>query len=120
MEIKFRVDKGQQIRDASGRYGCPNLNCWREHFTSIFPDTEKCPTCGVSLDWSWITFNKEYPSIVDARIERVLYLAKYMAGYIHHSGYPVYDGGHSEPEELCQHEDCKAVRGFVYELPPYL
>lgn len=41
---------------------------------------------------------------------RVIQLAKDMAGYAHHSGYPRYDGGHSEPEEGCQHPDCAAVR----------
>ena len=41
---------------------------------------------------------------------RILTLAKDMAGYIHHSGYPVYDGGHSEPENQCQHPDCAAIR----------
>lgn len=41
---------------------------------------------------------------------RVLQLARDMAGYGHHAGYPVYDGGHTEPEESCQHPDCVAVR----------
>jgi hypothetical protein len=41
---------------------------------------------------------------------RVLQLAYDMASYVHHSGYPKYDGGHSEPEESCQHPDCVAVR----------
>lgn len=44
--------------------------------------------------------------------QRVNRLAKDMASYIHHHGYPVYDGGHSEPEEECQHPDCLAVRLF--------
>lgn len=47
-------------------------------------------------------------------LETVIYLAEYMAGYQHHSGYPVYDGGHSEPESECQHEECKAVRDFKH------
>jgi len=41
---------------------------------------------------------------------RVLELAYNMASYVHHSGHPRYDGGHSEPEESCQHLDCVAVR----------
>jgi hypothetical protein len=41
---------------------------------------------------------------------RVTALAKDMASYIHHSGYPVYDGGHTEPESGCQHPDCVVVR----------
>jgi hypothetical protein len=49
---------------------------------------------------------------------RVLDLAKNMASYIHHSGYPVYDGGHKQPEEACEHPDCVAVREFEkYERP---
>ena len=47
---------------------------------------------------------------------RVKKLAEDMAGYIHHSGYPVYDGGHSEPESACQHPDCVAVREFSAAL----
>ena len=43
-------------------------------------------------------------------LERVLRLAKDMAGYIHHIGFLKYDGGHSEPEETCPHPDCLAVR----------
>lgn len=42
--------------------------------------------------------------------QRVQRLAQDMASYVHHSGYPCYDGGHSEPEEACQHPDCMAVR----------
>lgn len=53
-----------------------------------------------------------------SNLERVLELASYMAGYEHHMGYPVYDGGHSEPETECQHENCKAVREFRYESWP--
>ena len=48
--------------------------------------------------------------------KRILDLAYDMASYIHHIGYPVYDGGHSEPEEECQDPDCKAVREFRNEL----
>ena len=52
---------------------------------------------------------------------RVLELAKDMAGYIHHSGYPRYDGGHSEPENACQHADCVAVReASAPVVPPSL
>ena len=54
------------------------------------------------------------------KVDRVLNLAAYMSGYTHHSGYPVYDGGHTEPEETCEHEDCKAVREVKNELPSYL
>lgn len=50
-------------------------------------------------------------------LELVYKLAYNMASYVHHSGYPVYDGGHSQPEETCQHEDCKVVRDFKHELP---
>lgn len=48
-------------------------------------------------------------------LNRVKVLAVDMASYIHHIGYPVYDGGHTEPEITCQHPDCKAVREFVTE-----
>lgn len=41
---------------------------------------------------------------------RVIQLAYDTASYVHHSGYPRYDGGHSEPEESCAHADCAAVR----------
>jgi hypothetical protein len=44
------------------------------------------------------------------RQRRVIQLAHDMASYVHHSGHPRYDGGHSEPEEQCQHLDCVAVR----------
>lgn len=49
--------------------------------------------------------------------KRVLELARDMASYGHHSGYPRYDGGHSEPEEQCQHPDCVAVRDAA-SAPP--
>ena len=42
--------------------------------------------------------------------EQIIKLARDMASYIHHSGYPVYDGGHTEPEDQCQNPDCVAVR----------
>jgi len=42
---------------------------------------------------------------------RVLRLAKDMAGYIHHSGYPRYDGGHAEPEDRCPHPDVDREAG---------
>lgn len=54
------------------------------------------------------------------KMNKVFDLAADMAGYIHHIGYPVYDGGHTEPEATCMHEDCKAVREAKLELPSYL
>ena len=54
------------------------------------------------------------------KLDIVLSLAAYMSGYEHHSGYPVYDGGHTEPEETCEHTNCKAVREVKLELPSYL
>lgn len=52
----------------------------------------------------------ELTEIGKDKLNRTLQLAEDMSGYIHHSGYPVYDGGHTEPEETCEHVDCKAVR----------
>lgn len=51
---------------------------------------------------------------------RVLQLAYDMASYIHHSGYPRYDGGHSEPEAQCAHPDCAAVRAALADEDPTL
>jgi len=51
---------------------------------------------------------------------RVIQLAHDMASYVHHSGYPRYDGGHSEPEENCQHVDCVAVREAMTPEDPQL
>lgn len=52
--------------------------------------------------------------------DRVIQLAKDMAGYAHHAGYPNYDGGHSEPEAECQHPDCVAVREAQAAADPQL
>lgn len=41
---------------------------------------------------------------------KLIQLAGDMSGYVHHSGYPVYDGGHTEPEETCKHADCAVVQ----------
>lgn len=46
-------------------------------------------------------------------LRRVYDLAQNMASYAHHSGFPVYDGGHSEPEATCPNPDCVAVRRFT-------
>jgi hypothetical protein len=65
MQVKFRMERGHAIRDGSGRYACPNLNCWREHFTGLKPPVvEKtceilqavttCPNCGIEIDWCWV------------------------------------------------------------------
>jgi hypothetical protein len=65
MRVMFRMQRGQAIRDGSGRYACPNLHCWREHMTGLYPPVvEKtggilqavtnCPTCNVELDWCWV------------------------------------------------------------------
>ena len=53
-----------------------------------------------------------------ANNDRVVQLAYDMASYVHHSGYPRYDGGHSEPEESCAHPDCAAVRAAKTPEPP--
>jgi hypothetical protein len=50
------------------------------------------------------------------KLKITLDLAAYISGYLHHSGYPVYDGGHTQPEETCEHPDCKAVREVIIEL----
>jgi hypothetical protein len=51
--------------------------------------------------------------------DRVVQLAHDMASYVHHSGYPRYDGGHSEPEEQCAHPDCAAVRAAQLKTTDY-
>ncbi len=46
----------------------------------------------------------------------VFELAKNMASYAHSAGYPVFDGGHSEPENECRHPNCIAIRVFEKEV----
>lgn len=46
------VDLGQQIRDASGDFACPNDSCWRMSLTRIRPTNSSCPKCGTVLEWS--------------------------------------------------------------------
>lgn len=45
------VTLSQQLRDASGDFACPALECWREHKTRVRPSDAVCPKCGVELEW---------------------------------------------------------------------
>lgn len=59
--VRIIIRKGEMIRDASGRYACPNVTCWRAHQTGHYPDTPTCPNCGIELDWSDVNFDKKFP-----------------------------------------------------------
>ena len=58
-------------------------------------------------------------SAIATNHDRVVQLAHDMASYVHHSGYPRYDGGHSEPEAQCTHPDCAAVRAAQLKTTDY-
>lgn len=67
-DVMIGMNHDQLIRDASGRYACPNLICWRRHQTGLFPpETAKisddsrytrCPNCHVDIDWVEILLNE--------------------------------------------------------------
>jgi hypothetical protein len=50
------VDVKQQIRNATGTFACPDWKCWTKNMRGLVPGDEKCPDCGVSLEWAPETF----------------------------------------------------------------
>lgn len=52
--IPMTVTQRDQIRDATGTFGCPS--CWPRHLVGLVPGTTPCPNCGVALDWPPETF----------------------------------------------------------------
>jgi len=50
--------------------------------------------------------------------KELLDLAQDIVSYNHHSGYPNYDGGHSEPESECPHPKCALIRKMRNESNP--
>lgn len=63
-DVMFRMTNSFVIRDASGRFACPNVICWHRYSTGLHPPKNakisddsrytKCPNCHIDIDWGWI------------------------------------------------------------------
>lgn len=100
IEVVSRGEVLRAIQFAGNRQGCVCACC--DHGASTDCGCE-CHSEGACA------FLAVHPSAPQQET-RVLALARDMASYVHHSGFPKYDGGHSEPESACSHPDCVAVR----------
>lgn len=49
MSLKVKVGVSHQIRNGSGKFGCPT--CWKSHHTPLIPGTPSCHQCGSELEW---------------------------------------------------------------------
>lgn len=52
--IKLQVTARDEIRNATGTFGCPT--CWPTHMHPLVPDEPTCPDCHAELEWTPETF----------------------------------------------------------------